>query len=822
MPDGYLIDIGVKADFSDLKAKQKEASATVKQATIDMANAYAEWGARAAAGDEEAIASLKLFEAELASAKAKLAGLETPVREATDKMEGDFSRTEARHAAHMLGMNRAVGSFAATLPGVGAAMSMAFAPLAIMEMVEWLAKGLGKLEEWREASKKLAEAEEKFKDVGLDAFNSVDEKIIEAEKKTDELAGDHLGALQKQLKLIDMATMKDLVASFAEITKSADEFFKAVQGHWYTFGVGSDGATNALKDFKGQYDHLLKTGDEKGGSDLLAGTLDSAKKVLAAQEHMSAFGGAMRAQEYAAEKVLGDAKVGYSTNEIQGQRKLVDILQEQISLQGRYNTLKADSSKNAKTEEGKKGSKDASTAGEKKLKADESELVQEQLAAQKAGHAMTVAEELSFWNQRLAGYKGFASQYDQVNKQILHLTEEAAKQQSAAVGLFVAESIDDARRNQEENQKSTEAIEKYQEDLLKADEEEAEETKRTADTRAAAAAKVAEATIQHQLATGAITQEAAADALAAVKTQEYTDKLAALEAYLLALQQIQGRGGDTGKKQQSTQNEITSTGADLQATKITSSDKSAKDYQKNWDKALSEVGKQFTRVQDEMLKGQISIATGAKRMCSSMALDFVHYAEQAIATDLRKDMKTAMSARAAAAQKKAADALAAAAHTASNTAVTTSDTASAATSVTATTTAATTKVAANSAVAGTGAAASVASIPIVGPALAAVAGPAMMALCMAMMKFESGGIIPGSIGSAVPILGHAGEAVLPQPLTKMLTSAAKNGSTGSSGSVTNNNTFNGVADQKTFAKMLTKNNRAVASAVKRAARNGHF
>ncbi len=71
-----------------------------------------------------------------------------------------------------------------------------------------------------------------------------------------------------------------------------------------------------------------------------------------------------------------------------------------------------------------------------------------------------------------------------------------------------------------------------------------------------------------------------------------------------------------------------------------------------------------------------------------------------------------------------------------------------------------------------------ADIPVVGPELGAIAAAATYTGVMALAAFEKGGIIPGSIGSAVPILGHAGEAVLPQPLTAMLTNAAQNGGTG--------------------------------------------
>lgn len=50
-----------------------------------------------------------------------------------------------------------------------------------------------------------------------------------------------------------------------------------------------------------------------------------------------------------------------------------------------------------------------------------------------------------------------------------------------------------------------------------------------------------------------------------------------------------------------------------------------------------------------------------------------------------------------------------------------------------------------------------------------VVGPLVFAAALA---FEKGGIIPGGLGQAVPIIGHAGEAVLPSGLTSFLQSAA--------------------------------------------------
>jgi hypothetical protein len=73
-----------------------------------------------------------------------------------------------------------------------------------------------------------------------------------------------------------------------------------------------------------------------------------------------------------------------------------------------------------------------------------------------------------------------------------------------------------------------------------------------------------------------------------------------------------------------------------------------------------------------------------------------------------------------------------------------------------------------------------AGIPIVGPALGAVAAVGAFSL---MMAFEKGGIVPGvTVGDTVPAMLTPGEAVLPKALTEHLTNAAKFGkSDGDSG-----------------------------------------
>lgn len=320
MPDNEL-QIGARVDTAAVTSGMGEMSAAVTASTQEMSAAFTGVSGNAAS----AFASMSV-EAEAAS----------------DSMEASFSKTEAKHAAHMLGMNRAVGGFVASMPGVGAALSMAFAPLAIIELIEWMVKGIEKLATMHDSAKKLAEDQVAFQTALQEAFNSLNDKLIEAGRETDKLRNDHLGALDKELQLINNASMRELVQSFGLVEKAADSLFKEMEGHWYTFGIGSDGAKHALDEFHTKYTSMLSTGDDKGAGDLLAGTLKSAKDVLAAQQVMVAnrkSGEGITDESWAAQLVLRKAGLGISENEVKSQQALVDALKSQLGVQTEVNSL---------------------------------------------------------------------------------------------------------------------------------------------------------------------------------------------------------------------------------------------------------------------------------------------------------------------------------------------------------------------------------------------------------------------------------------------------------------------------------------------------
>lgn len=160
------------------------------------------------------------------------------------------SMGEARHGVMMLGeefgvhLPRGLTTFIASLGPVGAAMEMAFPFLAIILGATLLLEHLNKI---KEAGVKLTESQEKFGTAVQTAFNQLDKQLLEAGIRADELDGNHLAALHKQLALINKASMAELVKSFEEVAKAADVVFGELQSHWYTVGIGSAGRRRVVR-----------------------------------------------------------------------------------------------------------------------------------------------------------------------------------------------------------------------------------------------------------------------------------------------------------------------------------------------------------------------------------------------------------------------------------------------------------------------------------------------------------------------------------------------------------------------------------------------
>jgi hypothetical protein len=204
-------------------------------------------------------------------------------------------------------------------------------------VAEMVAKGVQAFNEYRQAQEKLKDEQTKFGTEAQDVFNGLGDKILEAQKQTDDLTGNHLGALEKELKLIDHQDLGELRHSFDTLAADAEKHFAELKASWYEFGIGSDGARHALEQFKTQYESLLSKGRDKEAADLLAGTKQSAETILAAMQFVknnmptATVGGAWQPdaktlQYYRDANTLKAAGVGITDKEIASQQMILSVL----------------------------------------------------------------------------------------------------------------------------------------------------------------------------------------------------------------------------------------------------------------------------------------------------------------------------------------------------------------------------------------------------------------------------------------------------------------------------------------------------------------
>jgi hypothetical protein len=268
------------------------------------------------------------------------------------------SMMESRHGVQLVAeefgvhLPRALTSFIASIGPVGEAMAAAFPFLALIVGATLLLEHLAKL---KEKGEELTRSQEKFGTTVANVLNGLNDKLLEAGIRTDELNNDHLGALEKQLQLIDHASLKDLTGALDTMAKAADLTFAQLKTSWYQFGAGSTGAKSALEDFQSQYDKLLAQGKQGEAADLLAGTRKSAEHVLALQKQIQAAANAKGAAIYieglpqmqSQINELEKSKVGYTKKEIESQETLLDTLNAQAQVQEKVAALKKAQTDNA-------------------------------------------------------------------------------------------------------------------------------------------------------------------------------------------------------------------------------------------------------------------------------------------------------------------------------------------------------------------------------------------------------------------------------------------------------------------------------------------
>jgi hypothetical protein len=325
-----------------------------------------------------------VFQSGLADAAKAARGSFNDIKTSANEMGAGvrYSMRESRESimavSEMFGIHlpasitRTVAGLETLGPALAAALPFAAIAVGAALFIEHLRKA-------REEADKLKDSQLNFGTVIDNVYTGLDNKLLEAGIRADELNNDHLSALNKQLTLIDHQSLTELVHAFDEMGKAADLTFAQLKTSWYQFGAGSEGAKHALTDFKAQYDSLLAQGKDKEASDLLAGTRQSAEKVLELQKQAIAnqfqTGKSGQHTDYskfeAASNELKKQGIGFTDKEVTAQQTLVDALRAQVEVEGKVQALKQAQSQNARTET------------DNKIGADDDKLYRAQADAQK-------------------------------------------------------------------------------------------------------------------------------------------------------------------------------------------------------------------------------------------------------------------------------------------------------------------------------------------------------------------------------------------------------------------------------------------------------
>jgi hypothetical protein len=285
------------------------------------------------------------FREDMGKVKSDLNELKGGAQEAGDTMDYSFTKargslmlTEASLGVHL---PRALNTLIASIPAVGAAFAVMLPLVGIIAAIEIIGKLVEKHREMKEEAFKIEQAQNSLAGTIATTFSGLNDKLLQAGIKADELRGDHLAALQKQLQLIDHQTMQDLAREFDVLAKAADAAFTTLQAHWYQFGSGSDRAKKSLEEFQTKYELLLKTGKDGEANALLDDQIKKEERILQLQKQardnqtIVGFGKNLQDGDYnkyeEAIIPLREQNIGITEKEIESTQDLVDILHAQAA-----------------------------------------------------------------------------------------------------------------------------------------------------------------------------------------------------------------------------------------------------------------------------------------------------------------------------------------------------------------------------------------------------------------------------------------------------------------------------------------------------------
>jgi len=300
------------------------------------------------------------FRDDMGKVKKDLSDLQDPANAAGKAIDG--SMTQARYGLMLtesvvgVRLPRALNTLLAGIGPVGSAFSMMLPLLGVAAAIAIITKLIEKHDEMKDQAAATRSAYAEFASSAAASLRGLQTELLQAGMKSDELRGNHLAALGKELQIIDNQTLTKLIGEFDKLADHADKVFADMRAQESFFQIGSEAneAQTALKEFKDNYDLAIAEGNKAGAQKLLddftntvTAKLENAKKVSTELKEMSRDAGAAEGGL----DMPGDQEDSDSTKErIQAWSLLVDVVKAYGKEKSVVNQIDATQKDNSKVE----------------------------------------------------------------------------------------------------------------------------------------------------------------------------------------------------------------------------------------------------------------------------------------------------------------------------------------------------------------------------------------------------------------------------------------------------------------------------------------
>jgi hypothetical protein len=442
------------------------------------------------------------------------------------------SMQESQGAVRLLGeevgirMPRELSRFVAGLPAVSAAMSAAFNAIAIIGLISIVVEAGKKIHEFAtkgaEDAAKLKEAQEEFGTTVQKTYNSYEEKLIQAGIRADELKGDHLDALHKQLQLINMQGFEQLEGAFKSLESAADKTFDNIKTNWVSLitqfsMTQASGFKGTLDRFGAEYQSLLAQGKGDEAQNLLNTTQQREEQnrtdltsIRATGIRSWAHSGLVDQNTNAImERLRSRGITDYSDETYNAATQTTAALEAQQNVAKYQRSLTGAQQSNLTDTYNRDQAKSAAEASSKK---DQSSFTN----MEDQSKFMTPESAMFFWSNALKTFQG-TSFKDTTNSNLLHATPGSSEQFKEAINKYDEAVQADARQRDKtaaDSQRQAEEAQRREDESHKTELETANENSATAARMAASLAKLSLALsasdTKYQLAVGHISKPEAA------------------------------------------------------------------------------------------------------------------------------------------------------------------------------------------------------------------------------------------------------------------------------------------------------------------------